>query len=63
RVGLRVFVDTCSVEVFADDGRAVISGLIFPQASSTGLELYAEGGEAGVRRLEVWALERAMTHP
>jgi len=63
RVGLRVFVDTCSVEVFADDGRAVISGLIFPQASSTGLELYAEGGEAGVRRLEVWELERAMPHP
>jgi fructan beta-fructosidase len=62
RIALRVFLDTCSVELFADGGGAVVSSLIFPRPSSTGLELFVEGGSAVVRHLELWKLDRAL-HP
>ena len=56
RTKLHIFVDTCSVEVFGNDGRAVISDLIFPSPQSTGLELYTVGGEARLIALEIWTL-------
>lgn len=56
RLALRIFVDTCSVEVFAEDGRTVLSDLVFPEAASTGIELLCDG-DAHVRSLEVFQLE------
>ena len=56
RVRLQIFVDACSVEVFADGGRTVISDLIFPDSTSRGVELYARGGEATLAFLEVFGL-------
>ena len=55
-VALRIFVDTGSVEVFADGGRTVISDLVFPHAASTGIELLSDG-DAQVRSLEVFRIE------
>lgn len=56
RVRLHVFVDLCSVEVFGNEGRAVITDLIFPQPESTGLEVFCRGGTVNLRSLEVWTL-------
>jgi fructan beta-fructosidase len=56
RVRLQIFVDACSVEVFADGGRSVISDLIFPGPQSRGVELYARGGEATLEFLDVFGL-------
>jgi fructan beta-fructosidase len=50
---LHVFVDACSVEVFADDGRVVMSELIFPAEDSHGLALRGVGRVAS---LDVWTL-------
>jgi len=52
-VELDVLVDTCSVEVFAGAGEVVLTGLVFPDPASVGVELFAEGGTALVRSLEV----------
>jgi sucrose-6-phosphate hydrolase SacC (GH32 family) len=52
-VSLRIMVDRSSVEVFADDGARAISDLIYPRAESDGVALFAEGGSARVRRLEL----------
>ncbi len=57
-VRLDVFVDQCSVEVFGNDGRVVLTNLIFPEPGSTGLSLFAEGGVARVRLVEVKAFEK-----
>ncbi len=57
KITLHIFVDTCSVEVFGNDGRAVISDLIFPDAQSTGGELYAVDGDVRVNAFDVWELE------
>ena len=56
RVRLQIFVDACSVEVFADGGRTVISDLIFPDPQSRGVELYSRGGEATLGSLDVFGL-------
>ncbi len=59
-VRLRVLLDACSVEVFADDGAAVITEQIFPGRDALALKLYAQGGSAHWRRLQVHALATAM---
>jgi levanase/fructan beta-fructosidase len=43
RIRLRIFLDRCSVEVFAQDGTATITDQIFPADASTALALFAEG--------------------
>ena len=43
---LRILVDTSSVEVFADKGQVVLTDQIFPDPSSTGVDLFAVGGTA-----------------
>jgi fructan beta-fructosidase len=55
-IRLHVFVDECSVEVFGNDGRTVISDEIFPDPSSDGLSLYSVGGSARLAKLDVWRL-------
>jgi fructan beta-fructosidase len=52
-VRLEVVVDQSSVEVFVGDGEVVLTDLVFPGPDSTGIEVFAEGGTAVVRRLEV----------
>jgi fructan beta-fructosidase len=62
RVRLHIFVDVSSVEVFGNDGRISITDSIFPNAKSTGLELYSKGGSAQLVSLDVWQLKSAW-HP
>ena len=55
RLQLRIYVDACSVEVFACDGQAVITDLIFPDPQSQGLELFGDSGMI-LHELEIYAL-------
>ena len=43
---LQIFIDQCSVEVFANDGLVSVTELIFPEAGQTSLALYSTGGTA-----------------
>jgi levanase/levanbiose-producing levanase len=53
---LRVIVDQCSVEVFAQGGRVVLSDLVFPRSGNLGTDVCVEGGTAIVRKLAVTAM-------
>lgn len=55
-VRLRVFVDSCSVEVFADDGLAVLTALSFPHGDARELALAASGGAPEWLAIRVWPL-------
>jgi fructan beta-fructosidase len=55
-IRLRVIVDACSVEVFANDGEAVLTALVFPNSESRGASLFSEGGGVLVRSVEAYAL-------
>jgi fructan beta-fructosidase len=52
-VRLEILVDATSIEVFAGDGEVVLSDQVFPSADSIGSALFAEGGTATVRSIEV----------
>lgn len=45
---LQLFVDTSSVEIFANDGQVVFTSRIFPQEASTGFQTFANQGTVNV---------------
>ena len=53
RLRLRIFLDRCSVEVFAQDGLATITDQIFPGGTSTSLAVFAGAGGATLVSLDV----------
>lgn len=54
---LHVFVDNCSVEVFANDGETVISSKIYPNPSSVEIQLFSNFGKVKVKTLDLWDLK------
>ncbi|KAI1369040.1 concanavalin A-like lectin/glucanase domain-containing protein [Xylaria arbuscula] len=52
-VNLRVLVDECSLEVFGGGGQVVLSNLIFPSDSSTGLALTTNGANVALNLVDV----------
>jgi fructan beta-fructosidase len=59
-IALTVFVDRSSVEVFGGDGRVVLTDVILASPHSQNTRLYAAGGTAHVRSLQVWTLHAAL---
>jgi len=53
---LHIFVDRCSVEVFANDGETTMSSKIYPDPSSTGITVFSNNGIVKVKSLELWEL-------
>jgi beta-fructofuranosidase len=56
---LRIFVDRSSVEVFAQDGAVTLTERVFPEPSSRGVAVLAEGGRARLISLQAWRLADA----
>jgi fructan beta-fructosidase len=56
-IDVRILVDRCSVEVFADGGRAVITDLVFPSAPYDRLRLFSVGGAVTLSSLSGWRLD------
>lgn len=55
-VKLHIFVDRSSIEVFANDGKLVMTDQIFPLSTSTGIKLYAKDGSVKVKSLTIHTL-------
>jgi hypothetical protein len=53
RIKMHIFVDWSTVEVFGNDGKAVISDLIFPDHDSQGMEIYAIDGNVRLVNLQI----------
>jgi levanase/fructan beta-fructosidase len=53
RLRLRIYLDRCSLEVFAQDGLTTITDLFFPAEASTALAVFAEGEGAHLVALAV----------
>ena len=52
-VDLTVLVDWSSVEVFAQDGQALLADQIFPDPASTGIAAFATGGTAQLQSITI----------
>ncbi|MDR0995317.1 MAG: GH32 C-terminal domain-containing protein [Tannerella sp.] len=53
---LHIFVDRCSVEVFGNDGETVLSEKIYPDASSLGIEFFANNGKVTLTSADLYEL-------
>ena len=58
-IRLHIFVDRSSVEVFANDGRVVLTDQIFPCGENSELEILSDGGEVTLDSLEMYGLQSA----
>jgi fructan beta-fructosidase len=59
RLRLEILVDRTSIEIFAQEGRLYMPMGVIPPDEDRGLEVFAEGGPATVRSLEVYELRSA----
>jgi levanase/fructan beta-fructosidase len=50
---LTIYVDRCSVEVFAQGGQVTMTELVFPAPASTDVAVYALGGTATMSSLHI----------
>ncbi|BBH24197.1 hypothetical protein Back11_55420 [Paenibacillus baekrokdamisoli] len=57
KLKLRIFVDDTTLEVFANDGEVVLTSLIFPDATSNGLELFTKGGSVKLDKAIFYPLQ------
>ena len=57
KITLHVFVDQSSVELFGNNGKSVITDLIFPNQENKQLELYVKNGEIKLHSLELYSLK------
>ena len=56
KIIMNIFIDSCSVEVFGNDGRVVISDLIFPKAKNISMEFYTRDGDVLLNTVDLWQL-------
>lgn len=54
---LQIFVDTSSVEVFANDGKVTITDVIFPKINSDKIELFSNGADMHIQSMTVYRMK------
>jgi fructan beta-fructosidase len=54
---LHIFIDAGSAELFADDGKLVMTSLVFPEEKFTSLKGFSRGGEITIDRAELYNLK------
>ena len=56
-LSLRILIDVNSIEIYAENGRYVMSTCFLADPENQSLALTAEGGKARAASLEVWPLK------
>lgn len=56
-ISLRIFVDRSSMEVFGDNGRFVMTNLVFPNKPYTTMSVSATGGKARIENLKIYSIK------
>jgi beta-fructofuranosidase len=54
---LQVFLDRSVMEVFANDGHRAVAKVIYPGEKDVGIELFATGGTARIKSVDVWQMK------
>ncbi|MCM1290720.1 MAG: DUF4980 domain-containing protein [Prevotella sp.] len=55
-LSLRIFIDTSSMEVFANGGRSVMTNLVFPTTPYSTLTFSSQGGAAKAKNLKIYTI-------
>ncbi len=56
KLNLRMFIDTSSIEIFGDNGRFVMTNLVFPNEPYNKLSISSTDGKASVKDLTVYTI-------
>ena len=59
QITLRILVDRTSLEVFANDGKAVMTSCFLPNKDNAGLELFSDSGSPKILSMTVYELKSA----
>lgn len=57
KVSLRIFIDKSSMEVFGNNGKFVMTNLVFPTKPYTTLSVNANGGSAKIENLKIYSIK------
>lgn len=57
KVSLRIFIDKSSMEVFGNDGKFVMTNLVFPNTPYSSISISAEGGNAKIENLKIYSIK------
>ncbi len=52
-----MFLDKSLMEVFVNGGRESVTRVIHPGQKDLGIEVFAEGGTAQVRKIDLWEMK------
>jgi fructan beta-fructosidase len=56
KLQLHIFYDKSIVEIYANNGSAVFTVQLFPDANNNGIELYSNGGATTFQRVDFWKM-------
>jgi len=56
KIKWQILLDNCSIEVFANNGKVVMTDLIFPNKDSKGISVFTKKGKVKVTSLTIWEL-------
>ncbi len=57
KISLRIFIDKSSMEVFGNNGKFVITNLVFPTMPYSTLSISATGGSAKIENLKIYSIK------
>lgn len=59
KIRLHIFFDNSIIEVFANDGAAVMTAQIFPRKGDDGIELFSQQGSTRFDSVKIWKMKSA----
>lgn len=57
KLSLRIFIDKSSMEVFGNNGKFVMTNLVFPTKPYTTLSVAAQGGKVKIENLKIYSIK------
>ena len=57
KISLRIFIDRSSIEIFGNDGKTVMTNLVFPNSPYSNLKITSEGGKAVISNLKIFSIK------
>lgn len=57
KVTLRIFIDRSSIELFGNDGRFVMTNIVFPNEPYSTLSVSSAGGNTRLNNLKIYSLK------
>ena len=55
-ISIRIFIDRSSIEIFGNDGKFVMTNLVFPEKPYSTISFSSEGGNARLSDMKIYSI-------